>query len=422
MNKIEFIFYKILSRNQSLKIFCRNFYQGLYDLLPRKKDSFYTKPIVYKNSFFGFHDISPISFDDKYILSYKLDFDKRMPKKNEKLSIGYYELGKNEFHNITETYAWNYHKGARLQWINSKQFIFNDRNDNDEYVSKISELNGVIKTIDYPIDTVLFNNKIATSFNYNRLEICMPGYGYALDYRKLDSFAPMDDGLFLVDLEKNTESLLVSLYDLANETNTQEGFYNFVTHTEFSNDGKYISFMHRWVSMDEKNLMNRSSRLLIYDLEKKEYFALQMDYLVSHYVWNSKNQILLYGSKDKKRGHYIVSIDFEKKSSKFEYQSYPEINIDGHQSFITDNLFITDTYPDKFRMAHIYCCNQEKKKLKELVSVYSPKSFQTQKLPKHIACDLHPRVSFSKKFFSFDCIIENERSQIILPILEEIKE
>lgn len=422
MNRLEFFCYALLSKNQTIKILTRNIYQGIYDLLPRKKNFFYTEPLIYKNSFFGFHDISPLSVDDKYLLAYRLNFDKRMPEIDENIAIGYYEFGKQEFHHITSSYAWNYHKGSRLQWINSSEFIFNDRINNIEYVSKIFALTGIQRAINYPIDAVLFNGNLATSINYHRLEVCMPGYGYALNTRELDSYAPKHDGLFLLDLKLNSAKQLVSLFDLAHEINMANGYYHFVTHTEFSPDGKYIAFMHRWVSAKETNLMNRYSRLMIYDINNNNYFEVKMDHMVSHYVWNSKNQILLYGSKNNRRGHYIVTIDFINKAFDFKYQEYSQINVDGHQSFLCETKYITDTYPDKWRMAHIYYCDTELEVIKELVSVYSPKEFQTQKITKHIACDLHPRISFSKKYITFDSIINDGRCLVVLPITDEIIE
>ena len=53
-------------------------------------------------------------------------------------------------------------------------------------------------------------------FSYERLERCMPGYGYPYrDGGKLDDPAPKDSGLFLVDLKENTSELLISLSELA---------------------------------------------------------------------------------------------------------------------------------------------------------------------------------------------------------------
>ena len=78
------------------------------------------------------------------------------------------------------------------------------------------------------------------------------------------------------------------------------------------------------------------------------------------------------------------------------------LNSDGHQSFISDTEFVTDTYPDKHRMAKIYKANIETQATELLLSVYSPKKFQTKDFKCHIACDLHPRVSPSGKYLCFD--------------------
>lgn len=76
----------------------------------------------------------------------------------------------------------------------------------------------------------------------------MPGYGYPYrDGGKLDDPAPKDSGLFLVDLKENTSELLISLSELAQmeDESYRQGYMHFVTHSEFSKDGRYLSFLYR---------------------------------------------------------------------------------------------------------------------------------------------------------------------------------
>ena len=86
-------------------------------------------------------------------------------------------------------------------------------------VSKIHDLStGEYQVIDCPIDAVYHDGQrsLASSFSYECLERCMPGYGYPYrDGGKLDDPAPKDSGLFLVDLKENTSELLISLSELA---------------------------------------------------------------------------------------------------------------------------------------------------------------------------------------------------------------
>ena len=61
------------------------------------------------------------------------------------------------------------------------------------------------------------------------------------------------------------------------------------------------------------------------------------------------------------------------------------LNSDGHQSFISDTSFVADTYPDKYRMAKIYKADINTQSADLLLSIYSPKEFQTKDFKCHIS-------------------------------------
>ena len=75
----------------------------------------------------------------------------------------------------------------------------------------------------------------------------MPGYGYEYchDEAYLNDPAPAETGLFLVSLEDGHRELLYTLKDLASRVG-QTGnmqYRHYVTHSEFSKTGRYISFL-----------------------------------------------------------------------------------------------------------------------------------------------------------------------------------
>ena len=64
MNKLESTIYNLVRKNPALKQFVRNMYQGIFDLLPTKKE-YFASPYQYREGFFfGFHDVTPFSFDE----------------------------------------------------------------------------------------------------------------------------------------------------------------------------------------------------------------------------------------------------------------------------------------------------------------------------------------------------------------------
>ena len=106
-----------------------------------------------------------------------------MPLPSDGLDVGYFDLEQGpikDFHRVDTSYAWNYHKGCRLQWLDKNRMIYNTAIAN-RLVSKIHDLStGEYQVIDCPIDAVYHDGQrsLASSFSYERLERCMPGYGY----------------------------------------------------------------------------------------------------------------------------------------------------------------------------------------------------------------------------------------------------
>ena len=171
MNKLESFVYNRVKNNYIVKNALRNLYQGFYDLLPNYPSRFSVNPIVRENSFFGFHDCCPFSMDGTKHLAYKLHIPLRMPGKDDLLEVGYW-TGKDyeQWVRIGETGAWNYHKGSRLQWINGKECIYNNVVDGVLKSTIVDVHTGEKRVIDWAIDTVSPDGRLATTFSYERLQ------------------------------------------------------------------------------------------------------------------------------------------------------------------------------------------------------------------------------------------------------------
>ncbi len=416
MNGLERLVYDVVKTNPWLKNFVRNVYQKIFDLMPKRKNFFTGKISIQEGYFFGFHDISPFSSDEKKVLANKPRIFLTMPPAEEPLEVGYFNFSDGELVDYVScevSKAWNHHKGCRLQWLGENEIIFNNSR-NGSLCSTIYNLETKkSKDISFPIDTVHKESRLATSFSYERLENLMPGYGYPYaDESYLQENHSSNTGMLLIDLEGNKSRVLVSLDTLVKQmgNSTLEQYRHYVTHSEFSANGRYISFLHRWVGDD---VMKRWSRLVIFDLHTNLFSVLPTSGMVSHYVWNEDNQIVAYCSVDGQDGHVLFDID---NGGVFKRIASNKLNSDGHQSFVSNDEFITDTYPDKYRTAKIYRVNVKTESPILLASVYSPKKYQS-KLPfKHIACDLHPRVSKSGEYVCFDTVYPGKRSLAVMKI------
>lgn len=405
MNKLEEIVYHIVSGNPTIKNFLRNTYQSLFDILPHKKEILPNNISMAEGCHFGFHDCATTSPDDTKLLVIRSSFDLRMPRPGEPAEVGYFDINSDgqigHYHKIGDTFAWNWHKGSREQWLDNETVIFNTFINNKIVSKSINIKTGESTIHDYPIDSVSPDGKVATTFSYERLQLCMPGYGYPYsDEGFLDKEAPIETGLYIFDLSSGEKKLIVDLQTLIKSIPSEyhTGYTHFVTHTEFSPDGRYICFMHRWTE-PSGNIQKRRERLVVYDQKMCEFLELPSDLTASHYAWNNKHQIIASVVLDGKCCHALYDMH---NINNVRIIAGDILNSDGHQSFINDNEFITDTYPDRRRNVSIYRVNIETNTVTLLARLYSPKEFQTKDNKCHIACDLHPRMNASKKYYSFD--------------------
>ena len=427
MNKIEKFVYDALKRHPQIKLFVRDMYQNVMDLIPDKPNYTANDVKVLEGYFWGFHDVSPISNDERHMLGCKLNIPLRMPEAGEPLTIGYWDIDNlGEFHQVADCYAWGYHKGCRLQWLGNSNdtFIFNTTRDGQlcAEIHKLSKpvpesvpepVEGHTSYLSFPIDTVSWDGRYATSFSYRRLNELMPGYGYVIeDGSYLDEGHPADTGLYIVDVEKNTRKLLFSLDYLASlePTENMKGARHFVTHTEFSKDNQYVIFMHRWIHDDPDK---RFSRLITCRLDGSELCISPTTDMVSHYVWDEKWGILAFCRINNVDGHYL----FSDHTMKRWRHVAPQLNSDGHQSFIPGTDFaVTDTYPDGRRYAKLWRINLVTDETMLLADLKSPKQFQSPNCYKNWACDLHPRVSPRGTFVTFDSVHTNRRALCVMKL------
>ena len=421
MNKIEEIVYHALYSHPKLKLAVRNLYQGVFDLMPRKADFFDGEHQVKEGYFFGFHDVTPFSSDETKVLACKLSFDLRMPKAGEEIEVGYFDFSDGklvDFHKVGETYAWNYHKGCRLQWLNDKEVIFNNAVDGKIVSTIVDVETNASRNLPYPIDTAFFSEKeqIATTFSYERLQVCMPGYGYPYsDESFLNEKAPSETGLFLMDLKTGNRELIVPIKTLMEMFGKEDAdkYYHYVTHTEFSKDGRYISFLYR--RMEEGGDINkRVTMMVVYDRTNGGLILLPTQVSGSHYVWNNKNQIIASCIIDGKSCHVLYDM---KNVDDYRTIRPDVLNQDGHQTFVNDNVFITDTYPDKWRQCQLYKVDIKHDMVTKILSVNSLKKFMSKTVYNYIDCDLHPRASTSGNYISCDVGFTGKRALFIMSLV-----
>lgn len=411
MNSFEKVVYNRIKKFPFLKSLVRDTYQSAMLLFfpPKsKKESDY--PItVLEGYFFGFHDKVPWSFDNSKLLAHRI-INHKSVKCVGHIEIGYFNKDLNAFKTLATTSSWNWQQGSMLQWVNNEEIIFNYW-DGSYNRAKLIDLEGkVIKELDQPISNVSSCSNFGLSFSFDRLGKGMKGYGYQHSDLKdsLTAFESEDNGISLYDFRSNKFNMLFSVKDIANfkRENSMDGAYHFLTHTQFSPDSKRFLFLHRW---QEKGGKRVNTRLLTSDLNGQNLFAFNSSGMVSHLTWFENNKILAYASTKKYGDSYTVFTD---KSGAVEVLSSRVFNSDGHPQFCaSNNLIVSDTYPNHRRMQQLFLMDIEGEKKKILGHFFSPPRFK-----EIFRCDLHPRWDRHGSMICFDSVHTGVRSVCIMKL------
>lgn len=358
------------------------------------------------HTFFGYYDISQMNVEENKLLA--LVVDKRAYTRTDSAKIGFFDVESQKFQEVTKTRAWCWQQGARLRWhpLNQEQIVVNALKE-DNYVTQIWDINekrcvGEICTALYDLDSQF---TYGLSLNFTRLQRLRPGYGYdsLLDLTK-DDHAPQDDGIFYVNLLFNYKKLIISLRDLAIIVDPDLEYEHFINHISISPDGKRFMFFHIWNVSEGTGWR---TRLYIYEIAHQTLTLLEDTDKVSHYDWRGNNEIIVTCYKADKTQYYaLYHVDNETKN----VISVEGLEKDGHPSFCAnETTFITDTYPLAYSVQHLYQYDLNAKKRTEIATAYSSPLMHGEK-----RCDLHPRLSKSEQYITFDSSFSQNVRKIVM--------
>lgn len=355
--------------------------------------------------FFGYYDLNPISTDNKNILS--LSFNSS--NNNKKIKIGFFNIDSpTEFNEVGTTETWCWQQGCRLTWVDkSNSTILYNKIVEKSYGSVIQNIHTkkIIKKINWPIYDINSNTTYGLSLNFSRLQRLRPGYGYDnYDDKSLFVNAPTDDGIFIVNISKNKSKLIITLDHLSKLQNhsSMTGANHYINHLSWNPKGNRFLFFHLWTKSNK-----RYSRLITSNPDGKDLFILENFENVSHYSWINNSQIIVTTHSAKNGFRYRIYNDKSKKIQNL----CKSLNKDGHPSInpLNNNIFVSDTYPNKFSDRELFLYNLKNKTKLNILSVYSPYKYRLD-----YRCDLHPRWSEDGKLISFDSTHSGKRTTHII--------
>lgn len=361
--------------------------------------------------FYGYYDKSPWDATDRYMIAIKVKqaYKSVAPKEPGVVGLIDTENG-NKFYKIGTTHSWNVQQSCMAQWMGpdfKSRIIYNDFRDG-KYCSVIYSLKtkSEEKVLPLPVYDVARDGIFALSLDFSRLHRMRPGYGYSnLPESTKGELCPDKPCIWKMDIETGEVTELFKYTDMAafEPDESMVGAEHKVNHLMISPNGKRFMVLHRWFQKGRKH-----TRLVTVNVDKTEMYNLSDDVFVSHCYWKNNEEILSFLRKKETGDHYYLM-----KDKTQEYKMYwPELNTDGHCSYSPDgNLIITDTYPNRKRIASVYLCTENDNRSRRIARVFAPFRYDND-----CRCDLHPRWNRVGNKICIDSVHEGKRGLYIIPV------
>jgi len=361
--------------------------------------------------FFGYYDKSPWDASDRYMLCMKAKDTWSDASPKEKADILLIDTYKKEndterIKKIGETRAWNVQQSCMLQWLGpdySSRILYNDFREG-KYCSIILTLNTMEeKIIPSAVYTVSSDGAFALTLDFSRLYNLCPGYGYYNVPEKTAGTAlPDATAVWKIDLKAGEKTELLKYTDFANFLSRpemeEEGTVHKVNHLMLNPKGDRFIVLYRWFVKERKY-----TRLITCNVDGTDMYLLSDDDMVSHCFWKNNSSILAFENKKRTGTGYYLMKD---KTQKY-YHCWKELTGDGHPSFSPDRKrIVTDTYPDRARMAYLKIMSGDVRKsdVNVVAKVFAPFKYDGD-----TRCDLHPRWNHAGNEICFDSAFEGHR-------------
>lgn len=378
----------------------------------------FTKLPVKNNSFFGYYNISPFN-NNGGLLWCETSENKTRGGKYSSIDIIYYNVLSENKQVVVKSKAWNWQQGCMLQWFadSDHKIIYNNYDEtHKEYFSEIFDLqSNKKKRICKPIYSVARDGSFALTLNFDRNTIMRPSYGY---FRKQSIDLPLDsnDGIWFIDIEKNTSRLIISLDNLKNfePDPTMADSKHKVNHIDIAPDGKRFMFLHRWIGPE-----GRFHRLFTANCKDgADLCLLTGKELVSHNCWmTDSNNIISFSRLNDGRDRYNRYTDKKGFVETIGFRSENDILEDGHPSISPDGRWmLTDDYPDKAKFSRLYLYDLINKKKYTIGMFHQPFKYQGEN-----RIDLHPKWSRDGKFVSIDSGHRGKREFYVINVSQITK-
>ena len=362
--------------------------------------------------FFGYYDKSPWDASGRYVLCLKANNTWSSVAPKEPADILLIDTERQDSsRKIATTHSWNVQQGCMVQWLGpnyNKEIIYNDFRDNKFVSVVLNVFTGNERVLKMPVYSVAADGSFALTLDFTRLHRLRPGYGYSnIEETTKNEKIPDASCIWNLDIINNTVKSILKYADFTSFEPRKEmtGAEHKVNHIMLSPNGERFMVLHRWFNGERKY-----SRLVTVNVDGTEMYNLSDDDMVSHCYWKDDKTIIAFENKKKTGAGYYLMRD---KTQKYR-QLWPHITSDGHPSYSPDGrLVVTDTYPNRKRMAILKILNED-------FNIVVAKVFAPFKYDNDTRCDLHPRWSRDGGKICFDSVYEGHRGLYMVPV-DQIK-
>ena len=350
--------------------------------------------------FYGYYDKSPWDATDRYMICMKVKQAYKSVAPKEPGVVGVIDTQNgNKFHKIGVTHAWNVQQSCMAQWMGPDY----QSHISYDFINKREE-----RVLPMAAYVVARDGSFILSLDFSRLHRMRPGYGYSnLVDKTKDELCPDKACIWKVEVATGEVTELFKYTDFAafEPDETMKGADHKVNHLMISPNGKRFMVLHRWFQKGRKH-----TRLVTVNIDKTEMYTLSDDVFVSHCYWKNDEEILSFLRKKETGDHYYLM-----KDKTQEYKMYwSELNTDGHCSYSPDGKYIiTDTYPNRKRIASVYLCTEDDNRSRRIARVFSPFRYDNV-----CRCDLHPRWNRTGDKVCIDSVHEGRRGLFVINLAQ----
>lgn len=350
------------------------------------------------HTYFGYYDVTP--FQGEKVIYIERE------KRSSVCKVVLNDVRNSSKQYVADSRSWNWQQGIRLRWFPKSENVisFNDYIDG-KYINRIINIQTKEeKRLDLPLYDIDANGKLGITLDFERLGVMRPGYGYTCEPYKVGDL--WKDGISIIDIEKNQLVKTITYKELSESIKKIDNVNHFyLNHLAFSPDASRFLFF--WIN--EAKGFHQAS-LGVYDMLSGDLVPLETEGKASHYVWDGNDEIICTVLDGKyNAGYYRFNVKERTKT----HICNNCLRCDGHPSRYSKEMLLTDTYPDTRGFQHIYLVNEKKDERTEIVNIYSVPMLNVE-----MRTDLHPRISYDKKYVSFDSNHSGLRKMLILKLEE----